>query len=91
MLASLWSKFVAEPIPFPESNKTYKAPEGHPEVLDLPTYQGGGLILSKWKLTKPEIEEVMRTGVVWIWVMGQGMPPVSISVGDPFKQQQDKQ
>ncbi len=66
---------MPEPIPFPQQNANLTAPSGSPEVLELPVHRAEGMILSKWRLTKPEIEEVMRTGFIWLWVKGQSMPP----------------
>lgn len=77
---------MAEPIPFPQQNANLTAPSGSPDVLDLPVHRANGMIVSKWRLTKPEIEEMARTGVVWLWVLGDRMPPVSIRTNDPFGQ-----
>lgn len=74
---------MAEPIPFKESNCTFTS--SNPDILDLPTHKAEGYILSKWKLTKPEIDEVSSTGVVWVWVYSTSLAPISISVKDPFK------
>ena len=66
---------MAEPIPFTQQNGNLKAPSGSPDVLELPIHRADGMILSKWRLTKPEIEDVLRTGIVWLWVLGDRMPP----------------
>lgn len=75
---------MAEAIPFRQQNDNLTAPSGSPNVLELPVHRADGLILSKWKLTNPEIEEIGRTGIVWLWVMGERMPPVAIQTNDPF-------
>lgn len=40
-------------------------------------------IVSCWRLTKPELEEVNRTGVVWLTACG-GMYPTKIDGIKPF-------
>ena len=37
------------------------------------------LLISCWKLTKEELEEVNKTGRVWLAVCGRAMPPVVLS------------
>lgn len=34
------------------------------------------LVVSCWKLTREELEEVNRTGKIWLTVLGASMPPV---------------
>jgi len=76
---------MPEPIPFRESNVTFHAPPGRPEVGDLHVLRADGYLISKWRLTKPEIEELSRNGgCVWLMVMGEVMPPVCITVAQTF-------
>lgn len=42
--------------------------------------------ISCWKLTIEEMGEVMRTGRVWLVVMGHGMPPVMLHGASPFEE-----
>ena len=74
------------PSSFTESNGTLDPPIGVDlddcEVLSifrgqLPNKQP--VVISCWKLTKEELEEVTRTGRVWLVIWGQTMPPVYIS------------
>lgn len=48
--------------------------------------QGGGhtMIISCWKLSREELEQINRTGVVWLVVYGEAMPPVGITTERPF-------
>lgn len=39
-------------------------------------------VVTCWKLTKEELEEVNRTGRVWVTVIGRSMQPLSV---DGFK------
>lgn len=47
-------------------------------VNDLP------VVISCWKMTPAEMEEVQRTGRVWLVVVGHTMPPVAIDGCKPF-------
>ena len=40
---------------------------------------------SCWKLTKEELDEINRTGRVWLVVYGITMPPVALSGIKPFE------
>ena len=80
---------MAEPIPFPEANFTFTAPAGDKECSELPVFRDQVQAISKWRLTKAEIEEVVRTGTIWLGVMGQGHPPVWLSATYPFVMRQD--
>lgn len=42
------------------------------------------VVISCWKLTKEELEEINRTGRVWLWIFGRTMPPVSLEIANPF-------
>lgn len=44
------------------------------------------VVVSCWKVTKEELEEIHRTGRVWLFVMGRSMPPVSLFTAHPFKE-----
>ena len=50
------------------------------------TVDGGGAVpavVSCWKLTPDELEEVNRTGRVWLYVVGRTMPPVMMAGNKP--------
>lgn len=42
------------------------------------------VVISCWKLTKDELEEFGRTGRIWLLVVGNSMPPVSLTANSPF-------
>ena len=78
---------MAVPIAFPESNSALGPTKGGIGCI-LSIHQGSeeeGLpqIISCWKLTPEEVQEVARTGKVWLLVLG-GHPPVSIEGQSPF-------
>jgi hypothetical protein len=41
-------------------------------------------VVSCWKVTADELQELVRTGRVWLFVVGQTMPPVMLSATKPF-------
>ncbi len=42
------------------------------------------VVVSCWKPSKEELEQIQKTGRVWLWVWGQTMPPVALDVDHPF-------
>lgn len=79
------------PTSFNEENGVLDAPKGMSpdecEPLSVwrgPMDDGTPVVISCWKPTKEELEEIQRTGRVWIMVMGNTMPPI-LPVGlNPF-------
>lgn len=83
---------------FDEANGTQGPPEGFKEggpfgdpqgISTIFVYQGhdqGGtpVVISCWKLTPAELNEINRAGRVWLVVMGQRMQPVWLSTFTPF-------
>jgi hypothetical protein len=49
---------------------------GDPETLPA--------IISCWKLSPEELEEINRTGVVWVNTLGRTLAPFSVFVKNPF-------
>lgn len=76
-----------DPIPFSQSNRCLKPPEGAEarcSELDIYVHPDSPEMLSKWKLSQDEIDNINRTGVIWLWVMGTRHPPVVLTTKDPF-------
>jgi hypothetical protein len=73
-----------KPIQFKEQNVTYTA-EG---CNDLPAHKAADQIISCWKLTKEELEQINKTGVIWFSVMGQSQPPIWLGTENPFKEEE---
>lgn len=46
---------------------------------------GVPVVISCWKITAEELEEIKRTGRVWLMVMGTTMPPVYLKGVSPWK------
>lgn len=55
-----------------------RAPEGDDRVEDLVVFINRGNTVTAWELTPEELENVMRTGIVYVSLMGQGMPPMFV-------------
>lgn len=71
---------MAQPFAFPEANVIYYPPAGMEEdVVPLHVRRLDGCLVSCWRLSAEELAEVLRTGVVWLSVMGRMLPPVMIS------------
>lgn len=82
-----------EACAFDEENGVLDPPHGVSlgECSPLPVWRGplenGNLVvISCWKLTEEEMEEVKRTGRVWLLVWGSTMPPVYPTGRSPFKE-----
>lgn len=71
---------MADAVGFEGVNFTFAAPPGHEDdVHDLHVAKLPSHTVSCWRLTEEELEEVKRTGVVWLQIMGHSMPPVYVS------------
>lgn len=66
---------MAEAIRFEGANFVFKAPPEREDVSDLHTFRqhGGPSNVSCWRLSPEELEEVNRTGCVWLSVMSGPM------------------
>lgn len=80
-----------KPVDFPEKNFTFGPPPGvsEAEVGNMPCYKGKEsdgwpVIISAWKPTTEELEEINRTGLVWVRNYSTGMHPISISGHTPW-------
>lgn len=81
-----------KPIEFKEQNFTFKKPEGMTEEQcgDLHAYKGkteGELpvVISCWEPSQEEIDEIVKTKKIWVWLMIAGtIPPVYIGTDHPF-------
>lgn len=78
-------------IDFPEANFTYSKPKDMTDEQCIPLQVWKGLdsnsfpvIISKWSLSAEDMEEIKKTGSVYLIITGTGMPPVSLHVETPF-------
>ncbi len=81
------------PTQFDQANFTFTKPEGwtDEQCMSLPVFKGTDTegtpcIISCWRLSKEDLEDIQRTGVVWLNIIGHGMPPVSVFTENPFQQ-----
>jgi hypothetical protein len=86
------------PTSFPEQNFCFTKPADmtDEQCMDLWVWRGNvphdehgnsfPAIISCWKLSKEDLEEINRTGVIWLSITGTGMPPVSLFTENPFAQ-----
>jgi hypothetical protein len=86
---------MMEPIAFKEKNDVLGPPPGKAgEITTLPIYRShpghpnGPFHISCWKATPEELEEINRTGVVWVHIIGQTTYPIALSGISPFKQEE---
>ncbi len=80
------------PASFTESNETLNGltdlAQGDEcvalSILRTETVNGTPCMVSCWKLTAEEMAEIVKTGRVWLVVIGKRMPPVILSGTKPF-------
>lgn len=90
------------PTSFPDQNTVFAKPHDmtDEQCMDLPVWKGNvpfddegtmfPAIISCWKLSKEDLKEIQRTGVIWLSITGHGMPPVSVFTENPFVPEQTK-
>lgn len=70
---------MAQPVNFPGANMRLLPPQGSENVSELHTYTNGICSVSCWELTPEELEEVARTGKVFVTILsGRTQPPVFV-------------
>lgn len=79
------------PASFDESNHVLGKPEdmSHEDCACLAVFIGEQpnnlpVVVSCWKPTAEELEEINRTGRVWLGIIGHTMPPAWLSGHNPF-------
>jgi hypothetical protein len=87
------------PTDFAERNFVFSKPTDmtDEQCSDLPVWKGDApidgagntmpVIISRWQLSKEDLEEIQRTGCIWLSITGRGMPPVYLQTESPFEQQ----
>ena len=83
---------MADPVSFDGSNTVLVAPPDMDNCEDLPVlrlqYAEGRALISCWKLTREELEEIARTGQVWLVIWGDTMAPAYVGGVKPFELQE---
>lgn len=79
------------PVTFEGSNFTFTKPKDmtDEQCMDLPVFKGQNVdgfpvIISCWKFSKEDLEEIQKTGRIYLEIIGHGMPPVSLFTENPF-------
>jgi len=80
------------PVDFKEANFTFTRPKSMTDEQcgDLRVWKGYDLagfpiIVSCWRLSKEDLEEINRTGKIWLSVTSEVTPPVSLFTEYPFQ------
>lgn len=76
-----------EPVKFPEQNFTFTKPSSmtDEECESLPCHRTDNYIISCWQMSWRERIRFFFTGKMWLWIVGQRMPPVSVTPMYPFR------
>lgn len=79
------------PTDFKERNFVFNKPQEmtDEECMSLPVFRGNTsdgypCIISCWKFSKEDLDEIQKTGCIWLSISGNGMPPVSLFTENPF-------
>lgn len=70
---------MAQPTSFPENNWQHG---------DTPCFIDDAQVITCWQLTPEEVAEVVRTGKVWLGIVGIATPPAWIQGTPPFTEEQ---
>ena len=80
------------PTAFKEENGVLNPPAGMSldECTPLSIWRGevetgSNVVISCWKPTKEELDEIIKTGRVWLIIWGQTMPPAVVGGISPFE------
>lgn len=77
---------MAEHVKFPECNFTFTAPPSMGDgCSDLPVFRTEEQVISCWQPDRQELAEILRTGRIWLHVVGQEQPLVAVSGWRPFQ------
>ena len=82
---------------FEEENAVFHPPQGM-SAQDVETVgvfkgkntNGHKVIISCFKVTPEELDEITRTGRVWLHILGWDMPPCSLSGHHPFSTSEEE-
>ncbi len=76
---------------FEQANFTYGKPESmtDEQCMSLRVFRGANtdnlpVVISKWQPNKEDIEAINRGEGIWLEVLGNGIPPVTLYTENPF-------
>lgn len=71
-------------IDFLYANMKLVAPPGlETRVNDIPVYKGSDFIQTCYQFSPQELEEINKTGVLWLSVLGHNWPPLGVNAWIP--------
>jgi hypothetical protein len=80
------------PTQFPEQNFEYLKPADmtDEQCYSLPVFKGYDsedvpIVISKLKFSKEDLEDINRTGEMYLQIVGHSHPAVSLYTENPFK------
>lgn len=83
-----------EACAFDEENHIFDPPKGisNEDCNSISAFigndvEGRPITITCWRISKEELEELKKTGRIWLWIFGHGMPPVALGTQHPFKQE----
>jgi len=76
------------PVEFKEQNDVLKAPPNMEGCGELPICRvadskDNPIVISCWDLSEEEIQEIVKTGKLYLWVWGRTQPPVGFTTAPP--------
>ncbi len=80
------------PAAFEHANQVFDAPPGMEADCEpinaciCKTSDGLPCIVTCWKPTEQELEEINRTKRVWVFIYSNGLPPHAVGGIDPFRE-----
>lgn len=75
------------PVEFDQMTVVLGKPQGwrDEDCLPLPVYRDGVRCISCWKLSKEDLEQIEKTGEIWLTILaGESQPPVCLQTENPF-------
>lgn len=77
------------PINFPGVNFTIRNPNQRDLPTSIPVFSGFSpaikpCIISCWRFSEEDIENIQKTGIIWIEIMGYHLSPHTLITGNPF-------
>lgn len=76
------------PQRFAEANIVMRRPAGtaEEECGAIHAYRDAERIITCWRPTPAELVKINLGEPVWLYVIGQGMPPVCVTAQNPFQE-----
>lgn len=75
------------PVTFEGANIRLLPPEGQEDsVMEMPAMKlGHNVYVSCWRLTQAEIDQIVKTGTVYLSLITDGVPPAFVGALDEMK------